>query len=520
MNFDETFPLVYFLNLGRDQERRMRCQDLFEEHQIVANRFPAVDGRWITRLRGFSTPQAYAWTLSIRLIIRRARQRKASAVFIFEDDVCLASDWRKRLAEILLPDDWELFFLGCEHQVEPTVVRHRLVRSSSIKDTHAWGIRSTAYQKLLKELKKSSSPFSGRLVRKGLRSLTNHPIAYAAFPNLAWQHSYVGVPAGEHPRYTRCGSQKRFRKATSSLMATFLGGKSWRDTKVNSPSLLKPHSEEGDQGLGNRINWNSGIPSILRRNLGRTAFLFLTRAEHNHPDVWDQYWADNENRLSVYSHVAGREDLSPGWLKDSLIDDHITTAWGDISLVRAQLALLHSALKRSDNQFFVFASESCIPIKPFREWERVLQIDDRSRFRWSEPDEIWRYDRQKANRHKHSNGVPRSSWIFHSQWIMLNRDAAELVSSVDLTSHFENVFAADESYFGTLLRLQEYPMETNVVPLDATWADWKKRGPHPEMIVKPSPEQLTSMMSGQFYFARKFSRDSNVGALGLHLPAL
>lgn len=53
----------------------------------------------------------------------------------------------------------------------------------------------------------------------------------------------------------------------------------------------------------------------------------------------------------------------------------------------------------------------------------------------------------------------------------LNREATELLVEDDLTAWFENAFAPDESYPGTVLQAKGYPLPERVVNADATWAD-------------------------------------------------
>ena len=65
MDFRVTFPLMYYLNLARRQDRRMECEEEFEKAGLQVERFPAVDGRWAQRVRGFQSAGKYAHTLGV-----------------------------------------------------------------------------------------------------------------------------------------------------------------------------------------------------------------------------------------------------------------------------------------------------------------------------------------------------------------------------------------------------------------------------------------------------------------------
>src|SRR5688572_12527039 len=136
MDFDAVFPHKYLLNLARRQDRRVRCEELFAEQGWKVRRQPAVDARRLQSAHRFQAPGRYAHAVSTRMILRRASLAKAETVFIFEDDVVLHPALAERLAEIELPDDWGIFYLGCQHHERPEIVSPGLVRTRAALDTH------------------------------------------------------------------------------------------------------------------------------------------------------------------------------------------------------------------------------------------------------------------------------------------------------------------------------------------------------------------------------------------------
>ena len=152
MNFDRIFPHKYLLNLARRPERRVRSEELFAEHGWRVNRQPAVDARRLESARGFAAPGRYAHAVSTRMILRRAMLTSAEAVFIFEDDVVFHPALEERLAKLKLPDDWGIFYLGCQHHERPEVVAPGLVKVTAPLDTHAWGIRADRFMEVRRAL--------------------------------------------------------------------------------------------------------------------------------------------------------------------------------------------------------------------------------------------------------------------------------------------------------------------------------------------------------------------------------
>ncbi len=168
------------------------------------------------------------------------------------------------------------------------------------------------------------------------------------------------------------------------------------------------------------------------------------------------------------------------------IGEHHETDWGDISLVRAMLSLLKQALKSTSLTHFAFVSESCVPVKPWREMRRRLRLDPRSMIA---AEDVMTMKEKHRDRISKVRDLPGRAMRLHSQWSLLDREAAECLTEHDFTDRFSGIFAADEHYIGTVLMLRGYP-EEKISPLDATWARWSNRQAAPKaskMQVRSSP---------------------------------
>lgn len=527
MNFEEVFPTRFLLNLARRQDRRVRCEEVFENEGLTVERQPAVDAKWVKNSRGYADIPRYAHALSTRLAIRKAKLRGSEAVFIFEDDVVFHLDWRERLSEIELPQDWGIFYLGCQHQARPAVVRNAagevirgVVKVTEALDTHAWGIKAEYFNEVLRLLRGRKSRLYGKLPPADVwLALSDHKIPmYAAYPNLAWQaeeHSDLvkGVFSNYHER---CGTQKVAHSVLEGVLAETLGGKRYEGAlkiACEHTPFYRTKSTLPPKPKSNALR-PSGSQAV-----GKVAFLFLTRGDHFHAQMWEEYWRGHEGKFSIYGHSAERRKLSKGWLRDAQIAENVPTAWGDISLVRAELALLKSSLQDKTNTHFIFASEACVPIRPWGEFRRLLELDGRSWFSTESTHGLWNHDRGKAMRPDDARWIPADLWAFHSQWVLLNREAAELLVEDDFTDYFSKSFAADESYVATVLRIKGYPIWERVSAHNPTYFKFPAEAgvrPHPLAFPQVSAEFAAELATSGKCFARKFPSGSNIRQFGLH----
>src|SRR5262245_42576185 len=103
MDFNATFPLRFWINLGRRDDRRAAAESRLADAGITAERFPAIDARCKrvaapavlspsgsvpeAEVRGYESAGRYALALTQRLALREAKRRGAPAVLLLEDDV-------------------------------------------------------------------------------------------------------------------------------------------------------------------------------------------------------------------------------------------------------------------------------------------------------------------------------------------------------------------------------------------------------------------------------------------------
>lgn len=116
----------------------------------------------------------------------------------------------------------------------------------------------------------------------------------------------------------------------------------------------------------------------------KIAICFLITGDVVNPEVWENWWVGNEDKVSVYSHYSkGREKhVTIPWLKKNRVRA-VPTKWGDISLVNAEAELYRKAVKSKDNMFFALVSGTCIPVRKFKYvYDRLMRSPKKGIMTW------------------------------------------------------------------------------------------------------------------------------------------
>ena len=442
MNLSETFPLMFCLNLARRQDRRARCEQLFEDFGLKVFRFPAINARFAARAGVFDQVERRGHGVSTRLILRRAMQLKAPAVLIFEDDVVLDPEVHERLAEVELPDDWGMFYLGCQHWKRPGIVAPGLVKIGAGLDTHAWGVRAPYYREVMRVLAgKRHRPVDGALVGGAdlfLARAHEQIPSYATYPNLAWQaREESDILKGIYSSYGDDGLQRFALSCTRGLVAEALGGEAVDGARREAESCVPFYAPcfEDTQHLVPSPQEPVAPPPcpVLRPDEG-TAFIFCdeTAGETSQERLW-KAWVEEAGGAEIYRQ-AGVPSTG-------------------IGLVQAQIQLLREALETSGNAFFVILPGSASPIRPCHELLRLLALDGRSRLAtkgagWIEA------GAQSPQSPAHPKGIPASAVRRHQPWLLLNRQAARtVVANAGLLERFKEIPAPEQCFTGTILQI-------------------------------------------------------------------
>ena len=260
----------------------------------------------------------------------------------------------------------------------------------------------------------------------------------------------------------------------------------------------------------------------------KIAFLFLTYDDINNEDVWQSFFKNADpNDYNIYIHSKNKGSVLSAFNKYKIANT-IDTAWGDISLVKAQNLLLTEALKDENNQFFILLSNSCIPFKTFDNIKQNLSTKlGKSIFNMSSDSQIFpRCD--NTLKYTKKEYIKKAS-----QWSILSRNHAEILAKD------ENIYLdwfnypgtiADEHAYITYLYskgLQDELIQTNNLTNGATtfihWSDmyyeyadkWKGQVSYgAKEYDNIDTEEIDFLFNSPCLFGRKFKKGcKNLDAL-------
>lgn len=221
MNLDEIAPYRICLNLPQREDRRKDAWEEFTRLSMDVVRFPAISAHRVSSTWGYKSPARYACSLSKRLALRMGKKSGASAILLMEDDVVFLDDFYEHLADIDVPEDWEILFLGCRHLERPVIVAPGLVRVTRAADHHAMIVRSSVITKVIRALAGHRKISDRRIDFSDVKmsEIQKSVVTYACYPNLAWQkNTYSDNSKRELTHYFGDGRQKTDLHAVSGLM--------------------------------------------------------------------------------------------------------------------------------------------------------------------------------------------------------------------------------------------------------------------------------------------------------------
>ncbi len=210
MNLESSFPHMVYINLGHREDRRHEVEYEFVKHDLRVRRLAGIKAAWLHEARGYESKPRYACGLTKCLAIRQARLAGAAAVLMFEDDCVLHPDFRLRASQLTLPDDWGIFYFGCQHRERPVPLGNGLVRVKKALDTHAFAVRAPYFGRVINAMRGlgRGSPVRKIASDMELAALHSEIPTYAAWPNLAWQAvSASGITGTTYSNYHADGSQ-------------------------------------------------------------------------------------------------------------------------------------------------------------------------------------------------------------------------------------------------------------------------------------------------------------------------
>lgn len=117
---NDFFDHIYCLNLAHREDRWEDMCKTFHKHNLVVERFEAINGKPIFKTGLNRHAGAYGNLLSNIKIFEDAIQKEYKSILILEDDIYLEDNINIKFWEKIdmLPQDWNLLYLGGNNQFD------------------------------------------------------------------------------------------------------------------------------------------------------------------------------------------------------------------------------------------------------------------------------------------------------------------------------------------------------------------------------------------------------------------
>lgn len=154
------FERVIVISLPQREDRRRRLKNHLTKTGLARGKdihwLSAVDGKKASIPEWWHAgPGAWGCRASQLKALQSAQNDGLANVLILEDDVTFhprASSWLEETAP-LLPPNWDFFFLGGQHLIDPLPTEHpKLLQGRFITRTHAYAVNQRSYSSIIAQV--------------------------------------------------------------------------------------------------------------------------------------------------------------------------------------------------------------------------------------------------------------------------------------------------------------------------------------------------------------------------------
>ncbi len=178
----------------------------------------------------------------------------------------------------------------------------------------------------------------------------------------------------------------------------------------------------------------------------KIAFLFLTITNIVHENYWRDFFRNHDDQYSILVHA--KEQVSPkSWFKQFEMPYKVENSWA--RTMRTQIALLKEALKDPYNEMFIFCSQNCIPLQSFDFIYEELISSRMSTFRYEQNPHA---DPKRScyEAHRDFRPIPLEQQYKNSQWIILNREHAQMMVDDQKIIDFISRYPHDQEHYPSI----------------------------------------------------------------------
>jgi hypothetical protein len=224
----------------------------------------------------------------------------------------------------------------------------------------------------------------------------------------------------------------------------------------------------------------------------KIAFLIASKSKMDHQEIWKEYLDQTEESGKLFHPM----DEVP--------------AESELTLVRAQLAQLQEALKSKRWTHFIFLPNDAIPTRSHTQLLRSLRLDPRSRMTLRSWEDERKTNVLRAQLLENLGSIRKELAHFHSPWVCLSREDAELLVSSDLSGNFESCMIPAECYFATVLAALGRPPLQNVANRSLTWRRTADS--------QPDTNEIAALIENGSFFATGLTNAFDLRQHSLHQP--
>lgn len=199
MKINEYFDHIYCVNLDARTDKWLICNVEFDKHELVVQRWPAAVGTALPRHPKLM-PGEVGCLKSHEMILRDIIEQKYKRVLVLEDDVEFVPNVQNRFSDVvdMIPERWDMLYLGGSHLNEPKPINHAVARISRTYTTSSYGITLELAQEIISRFD-NVQPHQVDVLYSHL-----HPTkqCYSFVPSLAWQRAGHSDIHNIHVDYT------------------------------------------------------------------------------------------------------------------------------------------------------------------------------------------------------------------------------------------------------------------------------------------------------------------------------
>jgi hypothetical protein len=316
---------------------------------------------------------------------------------------------------------------------------------------------------------------------------------------------------------TRRGGSTKPKKSLKELLEE---KKTLKTNPIPIPINIEPVSTTPNfkQQLTNYMLSKQPEMYIPQSAVPKVALLFIIIDDLPLENIWRD-WLTGPNSLNVeiLIHAKYPERVRSRWVQDRLIRSNLRPTWGSIELSKAMYYLLEDALqlKSFTADFFIFLSESCIPVYTIDDFFNRLQEQTKSWIDFNDkPNNGYAYSNQFAPL---KEVVPETCVYKSDQWVMLNRANAiqlmefEKLTNISIWNLMSNIVnASDEMWIPTILCIMNNGLKNVVEQRKVTYVDWGQETRSPITFEEITPELIQSAREKGCLFMRKFKAKKSV----------